>query len=678
MATPVTAIELHADIRGLQTEMQRGVTIVNQGFDQLNRAADRTTNVFRTLAAALPVALFAAKTREIVNLGDRYEDLATGIGASVEQISFLDFAATQSGASLEQLSTSVSQLQKNLSIVAKGGTGEASDALRALRLDAQELTQSDLIGQLSKVGDALRGLENPTERAAVAQGLFGESAKQLLPLLISGERGIAQLAGRFVELNGAITTEQAALFSDVNDSIGELSLSARQLGVALANATSPALIELFEVLTDGANNAAPFFEFFTNRVRKGLLQLAQDAKIAELKIAEFLESTVAKLPGVELRVDPAEVREAIRDLQLQLGDLDRELEDRGAARVAKRLKLREALGANLGVATGIDGSGSSAEEKAAAARAKREAEAIRQLNLRLVAEEDATEAARVRFEIESGAYQEFSKESKDRIRALAEELDGQRALGEEQKRLTEAHEKQRESVKAAIQELAQERESAIAALRTPQESYVAEVNRLLSLGLDDTNLQRGIESARNAMLDAQEAARQTSDVARDLGLTFESAFEDAIVGGRAFSEVLQGIADDIQRLAVREFITKPVLGGLQSVFGGDGEGFAGFFSGLFGNARGGLYKVGGSGSEHPVAFTAKAGEYVAVGTRMAGESGGGVVVNVVNNAGANVDVGERVVNGQRQIDVLVEGSIGRLSGAGRFNRIGLTPPRVSR
>src|SRR5690606_10019098 len=45
--------------------------------------------------------------------------------------------------------------------------------------------------------------------------------------------------------------------------------------------------------------------------------------------------------------------------------------------------------------------------------------------------------------------------------------------------------------------------------------------------------------------------KETDDAARQLGLTFSSAFEDAIVGGKKFSDVLKGLVDDILRMMVR-------------------------------------------------------------------------------------------------------------------------------
>jgi phage-related minor tail protein len=62
--------------------------------------------------------------------------------------------------------------------------------------------------------------------------------------------------------------------------------------------------------------------------------------------------------------------------------------------------------------------------------------------------------------------------------------------------------------------------------------------------------------------------KKVDDAARQLGLTFTSAFEDAIVNGGKFSDVLKGIEKDLIRIAVRKSITEPAAAKLAGVFGG--------------------------------------------------------------------------------------------------------------
>jgi len=70
----------------------------------------------------------------------------------------------------------------------------------------------------------------------------------------------------------------------------------------------------------------------------------------------------------------------------------------------------------------------------------------------------------------------------------------------------------------------------------------------------------------------EESTKRTTDAARDLGLTFSSALEDAIVNGENLSDMLQGIEQDILRIITRRLVTEPLADWttdlIGSMFGG--------------------------------------------------------------------------------------------------------------
>lgn len=68
----------------------------------------------------------------------------------------------------------------------------------------------------------------------------------------------------------------------------------------------------------------------------------------------------------------------------------------------------------------------------------------------------------------------------------------------------------------------------------------------------------------------QEAqTKKNKESARELGLVFKSAFEDAIVEGKSFGDVLKGLEQDIIRIMMRKVVTEP----LSEAFGGFMESF---------------------------------------------------------------------------------------------------------
>jgi hypothetical protein len=154
-----------------------------------------------------------------------------------------------------------------------------------------------------------------------------------------------------------------------------------------------------------------------------------------------------------------------------------------------------------------------------------------------------------------------------------------------------------------INDIIRERERLIQNNENAQERYI---RRLETLGrlverserigqpIPDETVSReanaALEELERSQQRVQQSTQRTSNTARELGLTFSSAFEDAIIKGESFSKVLQGILQDIARIVVRRTITEPLGTAVTSSL--RGFDFASIFSGI-GSALGGLFRAEG-------------------------------------------------------------------------------------
>lgn len=154
-------------------------------------------------------------------------------------------------------------------------------------------------------------------------------------------------------------------------------------------------------------------------------------------------------------------------------------------------------------------------------------------------------------------------------------------------------------------------------VRTPVEEYAATVERLNELLIEGTISQetfnRAVDKAEKTMKDADGSAKELKSAARDLGMTFSSAFEDAMIRGQGLRAVLAGIFEDIQRIILRRAVTEPLANWMMGGVGGAG--------GLLGLLRGGgafsLADFGG--------IYGRGGAFA--GGRVQRLAGGGVVAN---------------------------------------------------
>lgn len=85
------------------------------------------------------------------------------------------------------------------------------------------------------------------------------------------------------------------------------------------------------------------------------------------------------------------------------------------------------------------------------------------------------------------------------------------------------------------------------------DEQVAAVTRLAGASYDVAEQRRQQAKALKADVKAD------NDMARQLGMTFQSAFEDAIVKGEGLRGVLKGIGDDIARMITRQAVVNPLI-----------------------------------------------------------------------------------------------------------------------
>ena len=158
------------------------------------------------------------------------------------------------------------------------------------------------------------------------------------------------------------------------------------------------------------------------------------------------------------------------------------------------------------------------------------------------------------------------------------------------------------------------------------------------------------EQTEQIFADAEDRARKLNSITQQLGFTFESAFEDAVLEGDKLRDVLQGLLKDIIRIGLRLSVTGP----LGNFLGGS---FAGFF------ANGGRIGAGQFG------VVGEAGpEFVAgPATVTPMSAGGGLVINqTVNATGADSEVRRALPGLLEQNREATIASIIQLRNEGRF------------
>lgn len=202
--------------------------------------------------AALTGALSA--TVGIVGLGvKRLLDLDSTLGkaalrahVSAEALSELQFAAEQSGASVEDINSALFRMQRRVANAATG-TGPAVRALKELGLVAEDLARLTPDKQLEIIADALAKVESETLRAQFAFELLGDNAKKLVPLLDGGAESIKALRQEARDLGITIEQEDVDAAARLGDAINRIRKQFGAFLVQVGAAFAPLLEKLAEL-----------------------------------------------------------------------------------------------------------------------------------------------------------------------------------------------------------------------------------------------------------------------------------------------------------------------------------------------------------------------------------------------------------------------------------------------
>lgn len=496
----------------------------------IKSAASGLNAALGAVGLAASVGGLATYVKGTIDAADAMRDMAIRTGTSVEALARYQLAAKQAGTDLESLSQSMGRLSVFM----------AKNADEAQRLG---LTASDPVEAFAQLADVIAKVEDPAQRNALAMKVLGKSYAEVMPLLAQG---------------GAALREQAAAAGPYAERMAKLAVAADEFNDSLAaigQSAQSALLPLVQSFTDSANAAV--------QAAEGLEGM--DAALAGLGQFGTVGQTIA--------VTWANVAYVFDQVGTEIGGI--------AAQLAALSRFDFEQAKFIGTAMKRD-----------AAVARQELDALEKRILGVGGKLHTLTSPKIRpkkpFDTaalfpSSSARTKAKKSDLDVIdpfasaRRAAEEAETKRmvaAQAAEYDALAEMRDYQIEQDEKAAATMGRLRDEYLA-LVDPVHQYLVkleEIQALQDAGALNSDqalaAREKIEEQIEALNRGTEAIKEQDDVARQLGLTFSSAFEDAIVAGKDFQDILQGIADDILRLFIRKAVTEPIAAGLGDIYKG--------------------------------------------------------------------------------------------------------------
>lgn len=699
-------VDLLARTGSFSTDLDRAAKTAQKRAKEIDKAVSEAgARVGATLGAAGIAAVYFGK--QLIDGLDALNDVADATGASIENISALESVAMRTGSSMDTVTGTLVKFNNVLKEV--DGKNAASQALKALGLDAEELKRIDPAEALHRTAVALAGFADDGNKARLVQELFGKSIREVAPLL----KDLAEKT----ELVGTVSAEQAANAEIFNKQIFAMKANATEAARSIVGDLLPALNQFLRNAADIKKMGG--FGLIVKDAAKDMIGLGRMTGDNGADIKRLM----AEREKLQAEMDK-EARPLVRANDSRKGDIEELNRYLALLRMKQRNEIELAnMGQDFGDAVSRRTRKAPSLPEIAAVKEPKKAgtpkdseyqKYLENLGKELNRTEDLSRAAMVLADIQSGRLKLLKGESAEPLLAIAREIDANKELTEEKKRRTEFDAQLRESVlqDAATQEqqvkslaegnkamreeieligknaeaqgvIEQVRLSSLIAMKEQElaEERSTEILTRKAAALEEEirllTERKELVGLKGATQQIADDAKKTEELANSIGAAFSSSFEKAALEGGKLSDVLKGLAKDIAALTLRQAVTVPLsqmIGGALNFGGGgysaaDQAGLDGLITGLISGSRAAGGPVGGGqtylvGEKGPELFTPNTAGKIIPNHELGGSGGSVTVVQnfTVGDVATVTTVREAVANSERRIAAQV-GRSQRYAGA---------------
>ena len=589
MALATLSVDLVAKMASFTADMGKAARESERTAERISRAFGGLKTAAAGLVGAISLGGIAALSKQAIDSIDALNDLRDATGASIENLSALEDVAARTGTSFDAVGAGLVKFNATLKDAKPGSDTEA--AFKALNLSLADLKALDPAEALRQTAVALSQFADDGNKARLVQELFGKSVREIAPFL----KDLAEQGS----LVAKVTTEQAEAAEKFNQELFGLQKNAQDAARALASD-----------LVIGINRAATAFRESGLLASVKTLLFGDQGHQRNVRLVELTDQLLQAESGLQKQRaagfgdDSRYVKSSldrVAAIKREIGTLQalrsvNNHDNQSAAETARLYGRRASIDLPAVVKTGgrtRRTSGIKAEKDEITDAERALASYVEGLQSAIDRTQDlSAEQEALNFLRGLGATGEVSQ-VRELVTGLARQIDDSRRLRAEKEALLGIDREIAEQEKAA----ADAREARIEQLLSVTPTARLEKERADMVFLTEL-FERGrigetqyLEAVTARLGITNERLDKTKSLAEELGLTFTSAFEDAIVGGKGFSAVLKGLEQDILRVVTRKVVTEPLGNAISGALSSSGVGglFSGIFGKLFGSFAGGGY-----------------------------------------------------------------------------------------
>lgn len=252
-------VGIRADSQQLRADLQRAQSEMRGGLLSLQGLA-------RNLAPTLSIAGAGTFLNHVANIGDQLSDLSDKTKLSIALLGGIKPVLDANNSSLEGFATGFARFQRSLGDISGDGK-QAAEALKAIGLNAGEITKLSPDDALDQLVAALGKVEDHNTRAAISTRLFSRAGADLIPT-------IAQLAENGIPRLDRETAEAYRQLGALKDQIVVLGAAFSNLVAGPLAKTIEGFKELFGIFSEsskldvGLSRAADEFDAAAKRLER--------------------------------------------------------------------------------------------------------------------------------------------------------------------------------------------------------------------------------------------------------------------------------------------------------------------------------------------------------------------------------------------------------------------------
>ena len=230
-------------------------------------------------AVAGASAAFIKGAGDTAAYADNIDKLSQKMGFSAEGFQEWDFIMKHNGSSIESVKGAMMKLDKALE--------SDTDAWAKLGLSQEELLAMSPEDKFNATVMALQGVSDETEKAALAQDIFGKSYQEMMPLLNQSAEETAKMKQEVHDLGGVMSDEAVKAGADFTDSL-------QNMKTAISGAKNNLMGEFLPSLTTAMDGLTALFTGDTSgiaKIKEGISGLAS-------KLNDLMPSVIETISGI--------------------------------------------------------------------------------------------------------------------------------------------------------------------------------------------------------------------------------------------------------------------------------------------------------------------------------------------------------------------------------------------